>query len=770
MNVTELGDGTDGEASVVLHRHVTVVRPADAARHAWVLSSIGRIAEARGQTLESVVVRGEDLPSHDPAREVIASRHAEQTRHAAELDAVRRQREAGETALAAAVEANVAYQSARDAAVEALDRATTRRRAAVDEAIAAAAAVESARSLITSGGDPSTDLADARQRLTEAEAEADAADPDRDDSPLNRRLADLERHRVHLARRLAATGNSAAVEVERSLAEVLAGAEGAPPLVAALAMADTWRDLHQQIDALDLGVSDDERTAETELGLARRSLAEAEIAANQPLLTTEQIGKVEGAHSEVLDAQDRSEARFGGARARKRLDDLRSDERRVLERLGFSTYADYMMSSSTRDLSASRKTTEAARTSVLAAQEALDALPGASDRIRRRAELFERRDLVAPKIAALLGYEPAGPEAEDELRTLREPVADDHEHLLALAGALGAAGIDVGPGPHDGDDLLLLARVYLSEDRRAESERVDLAAAITAIDEAVKRLRAARDGGAVDDPDDAPLAPLAEPDGRDGHDEGNLREARWVAVEAARAAVAQAEVRLARQDGMSEEVSTLGEALDRASRRERDAADQVAAAEASLAAVREQGDADQAASAVSDAQSALARSRSLEAAAKAAVATLDGRGTEELQATSEAALKAAEGVVADGAATEQQATTDLRQAEATLESTIDAAETAEIIASDQDRDALVGDIDWALLSRLASIRSDHQADSAPLVLDEPFGFLLDDEVAGVLERLSRLAPLAQIIVVSNRPAVCEWATTAGPDRADVVIV
>lgn len=41
------------------------------------------------------------------------------------------------------------------------------------------------------------------------------------------------------------------------------------------------------------------------------------------------------------------------------------------------------------------------------------------------------------------------------------------------------------------------------------------------------------------------------------------------------------------------------------------------------------------------------------------------------------------------------------------------------------------------------------------------------EVAGVLERFSRFAPVAQIIVVSNRPAFVEWAASVGPDRAGV---
>ena len=734
MKVTERPDGIDEDAPVALHRHVTVFQPVTAERRARVLRSVGLIADARGLSLDAVVVRAEDLPSHDPVEaDAVASRQAERSRCEAELDAAERQRAESEATLATLVHDRAARQGRRDAALAAVDATTARRRTAVEEAMAAAAALESVRSLTTGdGADPAAELAAARQQLAEAEAEADTADPDHDDSPLNRRMADLERHRVHLARRLAATGDSAAVAVGRSLTPVMKGTEGSPPMAVALALADAWRDLHQQIEALDRGVPDAERTADTQLAQARRSLAEAEIVANQPLLTPGQIAKVESAHHDVLEAQDRSEARFGGNRARKRLDDLRSDERRVLERLGFSTYADYMMSSSGRDMSSSRTSVEVARTAVLAAQEHLDSLPGAADRARRRIELLERRNVVAPKISALLGYDPAGPEAEDELRTLREPVGDDQAALSVLASALGEAGIDVGPSPFERDDLVLLARAYLAEDRRAEAERLDLESAIGAVDEAVIVLRAARDRGDVDVPDDLTLPALAEPAGSHDDTGPSLREARWAAVEAARITVADVEARVARHRGMSDEVAALEAALDQASRREQEAADHLAVAEAAVADAGGDAALEQAATAVADAEASLARTRSTETAAVDALAAVGGTGTEALQASNEA------------------------------------AEAADAAASAQDREALIGDIDWALLNRLAAVRPADGSEPVPLVLDEPFGILSDDEVTGVLERLTRFAPLAQIVVVSNRPAVVDWAASAGPDRVGVV--
>ena len=57
-----------------------------------------------------------------------------------------------------------------------------------------------------------------------------------------------------------------------ALEALLAAGTEAPPVVAALALADTWRDLHQQILALDAGVSEEEHAAEQRVADARQAV------------------------------------------------------------------------------------------------------------------------------------------------------------------------------------------------------------------------------------------------------------------------------------------------------------------------------------------------------------------------------------------------------------------------------------------------------------------------------------------------------------------
>ncbi len=730
------------------------------------------LADAVAERDAAALALAELSSGEGEARQAIAAAGAERSRLEFELQASREERSAREDELARAVTAREQAIEARNRAAHGLVAAQARRREAIAEATQAAAALEEARSGLDPAADPSAAVAAARSHLAAAERAAAEADPDHGESPLSRRLADLERRRVELARLEAAMGDRGSEPVAQALDELQNASSEAPPLVAALALADTWRDLHQQIGALEAGVSPAEREAEERVGAARRAVVEAESDFNQPVLTPEQIAKVEAAHSAVLEAQDRSEGRFGGSRARKRLEELRDDERRVLERLGFSTYADYMMSASSRGVGpANRAILDTARTNLAAAEENLLTLPGAGDRARRRTELVQRREAVAPRVADLLGHEPTGPEAEDELRSLREPQAGDAVALDALADALSAVEVHVGPTPYDRDDLVLLARAYLAEERGAEVQRADVTAALTALDGAVELLRVARSASQTEVPDLATLPPLAEPEllAVDASGEAaalTLREARWAEVEAARTAVAAAEAEVVRQREAHARVAELETGLA-----ERTAAE-AASAEALREVEAEQGDgADNpvqvAADAVAEAEAALARARESEDEVTARITSHQGStGAEGLVAEAQERVIAAEGVLRSVAEAEQTTAIALAAAEAALANACE-AETAATAASEDDRSSLVDDTDWELLSRLAKVRSVGPGGSVPLVLDDPFAALRDDEVGRVLDQLAQLGGAVQLVVVSDRPAVANWAAGLGPDRVAV---
>jgi len=770
------------------------------------------------------VVRAEDLPGHDPRvaqavadrdralirrreltqqitdqREALGAAVAERTTATDELETLRRgdgaAREAQAAADAARARLEAEHRSAADerarnrevlneavlardvasearvASAERLERARERRRTAMAKATEAAAALEQARPLVAD--DPTDLLVARRAELASAEAAAGEADPDQDSSPVSRQLADLERRRVELVRLQEAVGDPSADAVRTALDQLLGAGTEAAPVVAALALADTWRDLHQQLSALDTGVSGEEYAAEQRVTEARQSVIEAEVEYNQPVLTPEQITKVEAAHALVLEAQDRTEGRFGGSRLRKKLEDARAEERRVLERLGFSTYADYMMSSSSRGVGpANRSTLETARARLKMAEESLTSLPGAADRARRRTELLQRRDAVAPRVAALLGHEPTGPEAEEELRGLRESAAPSDTAMADLAKELTDVGVAVVGPPFDRDDLVLLARFYLSEQETADGRRTEIEQALAALDHAILVVREARDRGQRELPALDPLPELAQPSAAAPADADDaaaqavtLREARWAEVEAARTAVAEAEDAVAQHRQASAALSGLESDLARCGIEEEQAAAAVAEAEAEVALAN--GSAfDDAVATATEAESALARSTSREEVARRSLDEFSAEaGLDAMVQAAEARVANAEQLVTAAAAAEQSTAAQLAEVDAAFAAATASEEQALADAASIDRAKLVDDLDWELMSRLAAVRSVGLAGSLPLVLDDPFSVLDDDELTRVLDRLVRLADAVQIVLVTDREAAVAWAAQIGSERA-----
>jgi hypothetical protein len=727
------------------------------------------LTRALAERNDAVRVRDELLAGGGAAGEALTAAEADRADLERALEAARVACEHAELALVEAVTARDELTQVQSGAATRLEAARVRRREAIDAASRAAAAVEEGRIDPADADRLAGAVTDARGRAERAAEAVAGADPAEDHAPLSRRLAALERRRGELVRTGAAMGPDAGEPVAEALDAMLHASSEAAPVVAALALADTWRDLHQQISALEAGVSRAEFEAEERVAAARRAVAEAEADFNQPVLTPEQTAKVEAAHRAVLEAHDRAEGRFGGKRARRRLEELRVDERRVLERLGFSTYADYMMSASSRGVgSANRAILDAARTNLTRAEEALGELPGAADRVRRRVDLLARRDAVARRVADLLGHEPTGPEAEDELRTLREPTAPDVEALTSLAARLTDAGVDVGPEPYEPDDLVALARAYLAEERIAQHQRRDVAEAISALDRTIDELRGARDRGETEPPRLDPLPALAEPVAIDAEtaDEAaaaaeeaaavSLREARWAEVEVARSAVADGEAELARHEAAAHRLMELEAVLAAATETEAAAARAVAAAEEDAGGA---DDLEARSAAVAAAETALAEARrGEEDAAERLTAAQATSGAEPLVAAAEERVAAAETCLSAAAATEQESAARLAKAEADVEEAVTSEAAVADAARSLDRSTLVDDVDWVLLSRLARLRAVGPGGSVPLVLDDPFAAFTDDEVTQVLDRLASMAGAVQVVVVSNRAAVVDWAT------------
>lgn len=713
------------------------------------------------------------------AREIRALEGAKRSRVGFELEAASAERIRAEQALSEAVLLRDSLTSEYERLQARSEAAKVRHQAAMDQAIAAAAAreAEQAHGVADENDDPVARRVAAQDRLRDAERKVNQVPPQ--DSPLSAQIDLLNRRRIELVQRRVALGEGASKSVEDALAKLISPTAGGTPIVAALALADTWRDLHQQIGALDSGVSPAERAAEDSVESARQALQEAEKKINQPVLTPEQIAKVEDAHAAVLDAQDRLDARFGRSRAQKKLEELRSDERRVLERLGFSTYADYMMSSSSRGVGqANRSVAESLRRQLTEAEEALEAIPGAADRARRRTELFQRRDDVSPKVAELLGYEPTGPEAEEQLRSLREGDVDKTLAVRDLGLALTTAGMDVGPEPWDEGDLVLLARSFVAEDESAEREREDSDAAIAALESRIDKLRGALESGerqeqdVSDLPDSALVAPRATQDQGQGDDDGpgnaDGAEALWAEVEAARVALSESEAAESRHLERKDRLSEVEAQLVKATQDEADAAAALAAAESESNAGFPERIAE-AAVAVDEAELALARARTAEEdLGRQYNDEQAGTGIDALIAESQADLEERVGAMTQAAQAEEALAAELSDLELQRKNAQQKFNDLSLAAVSSDVSELIGEIDWALLARLADLRSVGVAGSVPLVLDDPFDALPDDEVGGVLDRLVRMASTVQIVVVSDRPAIRVWADSLGSEQATTV--
>ena len=122
--------------------------------------------------------------------------------------------------------------------------------------------------------------------------------------------------------------------------------------------------------------------AEKRVVTARAEVEHAARAANPARLDQADRDALDAAHEAVLDADDRASKRFGGAGARKRLDEARAVEREVLDRLGLDSYSDFLLRSSmgTTDPSAELRL-DMARTELVEAERALSSARTAADAV-----------------------------------------------------------------------------------------------------------------------------------------------------------------------------------------------------------------------------------------------------------------------------------------------------------------------------------------------------------------------------------------------------
>lgn len=557
------------------------------------------------------------------------------------------------------------------------------------------------------------------------------------------------------------------------------------PSAAAAALADQLAALEEQISAVEAGgvpdLSVEESTAlARELEAARAAVADAEDAARAHTLGPEDAAALEAAHAALHDALERGESRLGGRRARGQVDRLRAEEQALLDRLGFVTYAEYLMGTSPVHR---RPETEAA---LADARERLASLEGTWAELeeRRRAvlaygQLLEQRRQRVAAARALLGEgAPADGDLVSALRAMRVPAVALDERAQVLARALAAAGIEVDAADLDVDDLAALADAWLAEVAGVDRRRASLRQAQAEVSAALASARAAGSPPADDRRPSGrsrpvPAGPSAQPsiEAADqpavaavvaGPEDATLAaeaaQDRWEAHETARAMRAEYEGALERSGPALESAE---EALAAARRAMEEAAAAVAEAERALGAVDEPAPLapsppsppapDEPVDADPGDDGALEALRRDEAAAAATVerAQLAHRRARER-------LERVEQEVADLSTRGQEAAVQLRALQELGGATGGAAP------------ADPAELEWYLVARVAAQRSVSVAGSTPLLLDDPFGGLSEDQVHHLLGRLERVAETVQIIVVSDHPGVDAWVRSAGEARAALV--
>ncbi len=207
------------------------------------------------------------------------------------------------------------------------------------------------------------------------------------------------------------------------------------------ALAAAWIDLHADLEQLgdqDGGPSTVELDqARARLAAAVAAIAELDAEASASALTPEQRAELDVAHTAVLEAEESTGGRWGGASARRQLEQAQAAERALLDQHGFGGYLDVVLTGGRA--SAVNPARDPAERELYEAKTALDALERAGQTAPEIDHLRAERDRLLEQISDLLGVDPG--DAVIPLLRAHRPVA------RALRAPLEAAMAAVGVRP-----------------------------------------------------------------------------------------------------------------------------------------------------------------------------------------------------------------------------------------------------------------------------------------------------------------------------------
>jgi hypothetical protein len=728
-------------ALAVIEARWEAARERDAIAQAAVVAAAEAVDRARAAT-EGLDARPASLPTHE---ELAAHLQELGTRHRQLADDLAGR--IAELEEAAAVRADVESSTA-----EVRDR----RQDAAMRCSAVAARLEAARMATDPEAGAAAAAAAASLAQVEAEAEAEreterlAEQRDADEPPAVR-LARIGSEIDALEKRLAANGPADIDRVADQLAPLRRLDAGVlAPMPEAIALADELAVLEVELRSADARSGrrvGGRMEARARLDAANEALLEAEQAVRSPELDRDLVQRLELVHADLLEAIEKAEGRFAGARAQRRVEAHRAEENAILDELGLTSYSDFLMGSSLLHIDHDKEAAlDAARAELSAAEDAWRALDEETDAELARAQQMERRRALLEEARGLLGHPVASDAAIDELRALRIEVEPSPEITAGLRQALDDAGVALGDEDLERGDLVLVAETWLTEAGEAGQREVAMRAELGRLRGELAEVMAALE--------------VAEAAGGRSREEDRAER-----VAAARARCEAAEERHRAHLEAEEEVTTLVEELATAAEVERIAAEAAVGADAELAAAVEREAEASANRERVEAELAVVVQEEAELAEvlraqedhvgeepevlKAALAFAEGTHAQAV----EAAVGTAS-VLSGLAAERHRAKQDL----AVLQ---DGAAPVEVTH-------LAEEVEWYLLARLAAQRSVSLGGSLPLVLDDALSGLSPEDVEHVLGRLERMSEAVQVVVISDDPVIASWATRAGADRAAVV--
>jgi hypothetical protein len=496
----------------------------------------------------------------------------------------------------------------------------------------------------------------------------------------------------------------------------------------AYGLAEEWLEVCEELERIEAALPpsptpEELTTAEHQLGEIQNLVAELEATSRHARLDPAARDEIEGAHEAVLVAEEAAGRPDRPPTADYELEAARYAEREVLARYGYVTYLDVVMAEPEPDETSS-ELMEALRAR-RHAEDTVASLWAAAEPPPIVTTLRARRDRIYREAAELLRCDPG----DNLLELLHDHPAVPPHSTQHLAEVLGAYGVyPVGMSVRDAAMDLLVGI------EREEEVRTQLAQDLERLDDELVALdeQDAQHATDIDEMVHATYATAAEVERittelealeHELHDRMASHE-RW-------------QQRVAAAEELRAQIAAVSEALERS---DEEFDTKIADAEAAV---------DEAESALEEANAALSHAaRRARKLSEALPPPLRPKATDdpltELPVLRE--VLASEAERAGAALT--SATRDLERARRTIHDT--EAELDDHMATDPEDRVLPEDLRTAV----AELIGDGEQ---PVLLDDPFTVLTDDEKAETLDELAEVASHRPVVLLTDDASTLGWA-------------